>query len=139
LLFRSDLVRNRDPFFDESIAHANDGDACFDLLKSCDFGFVHQVLTFTRPRQGSLYEASKAIKSGAADMLRELALYGPFYLDKAEFDARLSEAVHYCYDILSASLTRRRDKELWEFHFSWLAVMGSAGRKVLRRLRLHGD
>ena len=47
VLFRSDLVRSRDPFYNESNVQA-DSEACFELLKDCDFGFVHQVLTFSR-------------------------------------------------------------------------------------------
>ena len=51
LLLRSELVRSRDPFYDERLAPFEDGHACFDLLKTCDFGFVHQVLTYFTARQ----------------------------------------------------------------------------------------
>jgi glycosyltransferase involved in cell wall biosynthesis len=53
LLYRADLVRAHDPFFNEANIHA-DTEACFALLRNCDFGFVHQVLTATRIRAGSL-------------------------------------------------------------------------------------
>src|SRR5262249_14183861 len=47
LLYRADLVRARDPFFTETNLHA-DAETCHALLRTCDFGFVHQLLTFTR-------------------------------------------------------------------------------------------
>jgi glycosyltransferase involved in cell wall biosynthesis len=49
VLYRADLVRARDPFYNEANIHA-DTEICFELLKTCDFGFVHQVLTYTRVR-----------------------------------------------------------------------------------------
>ena len=47
LLYRSDLVRSHDPFFNEANIFHADTEACFDLLRSYDFGFVHQVLTYS--------------------------------------------------------------------------------------------
>jgi glycosyltransferase involved in cell wall biosynthesis len=47
LLYRADLVRRTDPFFDESFWHS-DIHAAFRTLLECDLGFVHQVLTYTR-------------------------------------------------------------------------------------------
>ena len=149
VLFRSELVRNRDPFFDESIVHATDSDACFDILKKWDFGFVHQVLTFSRVREGSLLEASKSLNASAADTLREVFEYGPFYLDAPEFSRRFKEIVLSYYDFLAGSLRRRHSGEFWAFHkanlrncgvhFSWLAVVQAIGRKILRRLRVTND
>ena len=47
VLYRSDLIRRHNPLYNEANIHA-DTEACFQLLKESDFGFVHQVLTFTR-------------------------------------------------------------------------------------------
>ena len=53
LLIRSDLIRNRKSFYDESYLHSDVG-VCYELLEDHDFGFVHQVLTFIRPHDESL-------------------------------------------------------------------------------------
>src|ERR1700746_4068566 len=53
VLYRAGLVRGKDPFYNEANIHA-DTEVCFTLLKTCDFGFVHQILTFTRVRSESL-------------------------------------------------------------------------------------
>ena len=47
LLIRADEIRKRPDFFNEANPHA-DKEVCFDILRDGDFGFIHQVLTFTR-------------------------------------------------------------------------------------------
>ncbi len=56
LLLRSDLVRNRDSFYNEANLNA-DRVVCFDILQQADFGFVHQVLTYTRRHNESMTSA----------------------------------------------------------------------------------
>lgn len=146
VLFRSDLVRGRDPFYHD--LHASDSDACFDLLKTCDFGFVHQVLTFSRVREGSMLEASKELNTSAADMLRELVIYGPFYLSSTEYRQALHDALRRYYDFLATSLLHRRPASFWQYHrrrmreagvkFSRTALTATVARKVTNRFRLRG-
>ena len=45
LLYRSDVVREMDPFYNEANIHA-DTESCYAALQRWDFGFVHQVLVF---------------------------------------------------------------------------------------------
>ena len=47
VLFRSDLVRQRHPFCDLSFRHA-DTEAAYWVMTRSHFGFVHELLTFTR-------------------------------------------------------------------------------------------
>ena len=47
------IVRRREPFFDDTNLHA-DVAACYEVLQTSDFGFVHQVLTSARAHRGSL-------------------------------------------------------------------------------------
>src|SRR5262245_5879467 len=47
LLLRSDVVRSREPFYDEaSYPRHCDTAVCYEILRGRDLGFVHQVLTF---------------------------------------------------------------------------------------------
>jgi glycosyltransferase involved in cell wall biosynthesis len=62
LLYRSDLVRRHNPFYNESNFHA-DSEACIVLLKDSDFGFLHEVLTFQRVRLTSLTTFSSDINT----------------------------------------------------------------------------
>src|SRR5579871_4423466 len=47
LTYRADLVRKHSPFYPNSTAEA-DTSACYNILRECDFGFVHQVLSYER-------------------------------------------------------------------------------------------
>lgn len=149
VLFRSELVRDRDPFFNESNPHAADSEACFDLLKTCDFGFVHQILTFSRVREGSMLEASKQLNASAADTLHEIVTYGPHYLSSAEYREVFHVAKLKYYDFLAGSLFKGPGSRFWSYHkvqmekngvrFSWLGVAGALGRKIVNRLRLRSS
>ena len=146
VLFRSDLVRSRDPFYNESNLHAADSEACFELLKGSDFGFVYQVLTFSRERDDSLLQASKELNASAADRLHELVAYGPCYLTADEHAECLDTTLSKYYDFLATSLLQRRGKSFWDYHkarlkadgigFSYVRLAGAVSRKILDRFRV---
>lgn len=145
-LFRADLIRSHDPFYNEANVHAADSEACFELLKTCDFGFVHQVLTFSRVREGSLFQASLELNAAAADALRELVAFGPHYLSPEEYSVRLRKTMSKYYDFLASSVFQGRGKQFWSFHkeilrrsgvgFSWLELARAFPRKFANRFRL---
>jgi glycosyltransferase involved in cell wall biosynthesis len=116
VLFRSDLVRSRDPFYNESTTAA-DSDACFQLLKTCDFAFVHQVLSFSRDeRPGSRLKASRELNTAAADILHELLVYGPYYLTPEEYGDCLKTRLSSYYDFFATSVLQRRSRKFWDYH-----------------------
>jgi glycosyltransferase involved in cell wall biosynthesis len=116
VLFRSDLVRSQDPFFNEANLHA-DSEKCADLLRKCDFGFVHQVLTFSRERPGSLRSFSKQMNTNLAGRFHEVVTYGLDYLSKEEFEGVRNQKLFEYYKFLAKSfLLGRRDKEFWSYH-----------------------
>jgi glycosyltransferase involved in cell wall biosynthesis len=123
LLLRSDLVRARDPFYNESNLHA-DTEVCFELLKSCEFGFVHQVLTFTRAQDGTLTSFSRSRRTYLAGFLSDLAKFGPYYLKEADFKASVSAHLEIYYRYLGRSVFQRRGREFWAFHRQKLKELG---------------
>jgi glycosyltransferase involved in cell wall biosynthesis len=123
LLFRADLVRNRDPFFNESNLHA-DSEACLALLKTCDFGFVNQVLTFTRVREGSLFAFSTEMNTLIAGRLYDLVTHGPDCLTREEFETCLDRKLSEYYAFLAGRMTRRRDTKFWDYHKRKLVEAG---------------
>jgi hypothetical protein len=139
LLYRADLVRQRDPFFDERNIHA-DTESCFALLAHADFGFVHQVLTFTRVRAGSLYARSNVMQTSWAGDLQVLTRWGPAFLEKDELTYLLREHLDGYYRCLGKSLLQRRGGAFWEYHarrmrecgvrFSRLRVLGGLVRAL---------
>ena len=125
ILFRSDVIRRRKEFFDESSFSVHvDTAACYDVLQSADFGFVHQVLTYTR--RHSEAETSHSVKintyiSGALLCLRK---YGPFYLSCEEYEERLERLLNSYYRFLGEAVFQMRDKQFWEYHSNALRTLG---------------
>jgi len=133
VLYRADLVRSRVPFYNEANIHA-DTEVCFDLLKTCDFGFAHQVLTFTRIRSGSLTTASTDIGTNFAGMLQVLAKHGPDYLTASELEARVERHLIEYYRFLGKRIVMGANQKFWEYHRRQLT--GSAyGFSRLRLVR----
>lgn len=130
-MIRSDLVRGREHFYNESNLHA-DAEVCFDLLKSCDFGFVHQVLCYSRKRDESMTMVSKDLNSMLAGTLYDIVKYGPFYLTPAEMQRCLKVHLRRYYNFLGRCVWQGRDKQFWAYHKKKLSEVGLG----LNRLRL---
>jgi glycosyltransferase involved in cell wall biosynthesis len=123
LLIRSNLIQNRDPFYNEAHLHA-DRIVCFDLLQHVDFGFVHQVLTYTRRHNESM--SSTVHRFGTLGLSRLIALkeYGPIYLSNEEYEARLKQDMKKYYKFLSRYVFELREKEFWDYHRTELERLG---------------
>jgi glycosyltransferase involved in cell wall biosynthesis len=124
VLYRADLVRSHDPFYNEANIHA-DTEICFELLKNWDFGFVHQLLTFTRVRPGSLTTISSDLQTSFPGMLHTLLTHGPDYLTREEFAARFDRHLSDYYRFLGKSLLLTRDKTFWDYHRKQLTESGA--------------
>jgi glycosyltransferase involved in cell wall biosynthesis len=123
LLFRADLVRSRECFYNEVNVHS-DMETCIALLVSCDFGFVHQVLTFTRVRENSRITMSRDMNTLGASNLYHLVTYGRHFLSPGEFEDRLNSSRVEYYRYLAGSLLRGRDKSFWAYHKKTLRDAG---------------
>jgi glycosyltransferase involved in cell wall biosynthesis len=131
VLYRARLVRGMDPFYNEANIHA-DTEVCFKILRTSDFGFVHQVLTFTRVRSESLSTISADLHTYFAGMLRQLLAHGPDYLTHDELECLLQRHVSEYYRFLGKSLLLGH-KGIMNYHkqklaeagvrFSWLRVV----------------
>ena len=134
VLLRSDLIRSRAPFYDERHAPFEDVHVCFFLLKTWNFGFVHQVLTYSRRDNESIL--SRIGKFGFMRFCR-LAIvvaHGKDYLSDDEYDRCLRDAEHEYFLFLGRSVLGSRSEEFWEFHRSRLASIGcSLNRRLLSK------
>lgn len=123
LLFRSDIVRSRDSFYNESFLQA-DKEACLEFLQYHDFGFVHQVLTFTRVREESMTSMTDALHMVWPSILYDLVKYGPKYLSEDELKHAVDKHLRQYYRFLGEQVYRRRGKEFWSLHRGKLATLG---------------
>jgi glycosyltransferase involved in cell wall biosynthesis len=123
-MIRADFVRARDPFYDESNLHA-DVAACYDVLESSDFGFVHQVLTFARPHRGSLTHAvARRLNTFLLGHVKILATYGPRFLTTDEYAAALAQRMDAYYKFLARVLLTPGHREMWRYHRDGLQALG---------------
>ena len=133
VLYRSDLVRKHDPFYNEGNIHADD-EVCFLLLETCDFGFVHQVLTFTRVRTESMTTVTNDMYTEFASTLHNLITYGANYLAPEELKSRVEQHLTSYYKVLGKNLLLGRDKHFWDYHKQMLTQVGVG----FDRLRIAG-
>jgi glycosyltransferase involved in cell wall biosynthesis len=115
VLYRADLIRERQSFYNVANIHA-DTEACFDLLRTSDFGFVHQVLSFTRVRVASLREMSNELQTDLPGTLHTLLTHGRSFLSKDEFDGLLRQHVASYYRFLGKSCLLGRETDFWKYH-----------------------
>src|SRR5260370_516807 len=129
-LVRSDFVRKKKNFYDESNLHA-DSTVCFRILQESDFGFVHQLLTFTRIQGESNTTFAERMNSIHLSFLTELIQYGPTCLDEKEHENRLEIRLREYYQVLAEGLLQMRGKNYFEFNMNWVRNLGfplSSGR-----------
>ena len=130
VLYRTEVVKNQDPFYNESNFHA-DMEVCIQLLKKWDFGFVHQVLTFSRPRPESLSTFTNNMNTIIGGYLLALVRHGRAFLTAEEYDECFRGLVSEYYKFLAVSLIKgQRDKKFWGYHKRTLAKAGVSFRRT---------
>jgi len=124
LLYRADLVRRTKTFYPNSSPHC-DTTACYQSLEDSDFGFVHQVLSYTRVHPDS--QTSRSIKFGIIRlaMLSDFCRFGPKYLSPVEMKQRLKPLTDWYYEVLPRVLLERSgNKEFWQQQKAALQELG---------------
>ena len=123
LLLRADVVRASEFFYNEFNNH-RDSEACLRILRDADFGFVHQVLTYNRLREGSERGFSKRYNTYLPNYVDRLLQFGPAVLSQGELKTRLKYHLDVYYDYLASSVFAFREKEFWAFHRDKMKCMG---------------
>jgi glycosyltransferase involved in cell wall biosynthesis len=137
LLIRSDLVRKREMFYDEDNIHS-DISVCLDILREADFGFVHQVLTYTRRHASSV--SSTIVKESYTDMLswlKDLVNYGPDFLTEREMSLRLQQRLRIFYIRLARRILMEKNLSFVSGYRSELNDLGlkfSRSRLLMRTI-----
>jgi hypothetical protein len=140
-MLRADHVRAREPFYDESNLHADEA-ACYEILKTSDLGFVHQVLTYARVHRGSLtFSVARRLNTYLLGHMRILKAYGPVYLTPDEFERVVEERMDAYYKFLARALLTPARREIWRYHREGLRELGikvsrrRLSRAILQQLR----
>ena len=123
-MMRADVVRRADPFYDESSLHADEA-ACYEVLQHSDFGFVHQVLSFSRIRgEGITFSRARRLNTYLPAGLKILQRYGRVHLTPEEYEHALESRLDMYYRYLIQALVARAGREVWAYHRRALAELG---------------
>jgi glycosyltransferase involved in cell wall biosynthesis len=134
LMFRSDIVRQRNPgFYDERHAPFEDPHACFDILLNWNFGFVHQVLTFSRRDNESTLLRIRPYRFDLFSRLAKVLAQGRNYLSEDEYRYFLKDAQKAYFYFLGRSVLKGKDADFWRFHRESLASIDYSLNAILRK------
>ncbi len=135
LLPRSDLVRSRRAMYDESVPHA-DTELSFELLSDHDFGFVHQVLSFTRRHNESRTSLTQQFNTHHLGNYAVFLKHGPEFLIPTEYRQCLARW-HEDYErYLARSAFDLRDREFWTYQRAELKKLGQPLRSARNKRAL---
>jgi glycosyltransferase involved in cell wall biosynthesis len=125
LLYRAELLRHSQAFFDETVWHS-DTHAAFRTLLTCDLGFVHQVLTFTRLHPGALTSTAHHLNTHLAYAVRMLVQFGRDVLSEQEYRSAIRSALYrYRWYLAKQNLKpwRLREVQFQSYHRNEIARM----------------
>lgn len=123
VLYRADLVRGRQPFYDPAVLH-DDTDLCLDVLDRVDFGFAHQVLSFTRVGNASTLESRRDYHWQLVSRLVAVERFGPRYLTADELAAARDDLWGEYLPLIARCRLEGRGADFWDFHRRALAEAG---------------
>jgi glycosyltransferase involved in cell wall biosynthesis len=142
VMYRSSMIKKGEPFYDESALH-EDTEKCMQILKNWDFGFVHQILSFSRADNDGISSAVRSFQPNSLDRYITVRRYASAFLDAGEAAALKRNTKREYYGVLAEAKLRRRELAFWEYHARGLHTLGEAidrhylGFRMLQRtLRL---
>jgi glycosyltransferase involved in cell wall biosynthesis len=123
VMYRADIVRQRDPFYPLGRYHA-DTETAYQIMLEHDLGFVHQVLSFVRSDNDGITPRRRAYNPGPLDYLIVIEQYGRSVLSPAEFEELSKREWEGYWGFLGVSALQFRSPDFWEYHRGGLATIG---------------
>ena len=125
VMYRSSIVRNSPVFFDESLL-CSDVKKCVEIISEWDLGFVHQVLSFSRPDNNGLSVTRTSRPSFypfAGDYYVVEQLYATKFFEPAEAMPVIKRSKQLYYRVLAKAALRFRGLSFWRYHLSNLKAI----------------
>lgn len=123
-LISADVLRTQRPFYRVGNYHG-DNEAYLELLKTRDFGFVHQVLSYRRKGEASRTTAYlRRVNSYLIADIEELIHFGPHFLTREEYEATLRDKTRRYYRFLAQALFDFQGREFWHYHRAKIRQLG---------------
>jgi hypothetical protein len=113
-------------FYNTENPHA-DTEVCFSLLEAGDYGFVQQILTYTRRHAGAETTAARADGTHNVGRIRIARDLGPAFLETQEYRYAMDLQLGYYYDYLARNLNRFSQSG---FRHETKALFASCGSRI---------
>lgn len=121
---RAAAVRAHPPFFNPDNMYA-DVEACIKILREGDFGFIHEVLTFTRRPADAQTPRSHYLRVTYPSYLWIMKNHGDAFLTSEEKDALTRKHLRAYYQVMARDLVNlRRNANYWRYHLRSLRAVG---------------
>jgi hypothetical protein len=124
VMYRSCLVRRQEAFYNISFPFA-DIQKSIEILEHWDFGFVYQVLSFTRTENESILH--QTLLPMVAHQLAQYVIaqrYGAVFLEVNEIASITAKYKLQYYRALARQALRLRGRAFWQFHKVGLKALG---------------
>jgi glycosyltransferase involved in cell wall biosynthesis len=124
ILWRSEVIRSRNPFYREDIFF-EDTAACFEILKTWDLGLVHQIESWEREDNESISSEIRMYDSCfyLAKFIM-IAEFGNFFLQTDQWNETYNAIKRTYFRFLARNILNRRKKEFWRYHIDGMSGVG---------------
>lgn len=123
VMYRSSLVRRDRPFFGEGLLH-EDTEKCMQIIQQWEFGFVHQILSFSRSDNESTTSRLREFRPEPLDYYIIVQRYASEFLEPAEAKRLRSRCKRRYYAILAQEALRFRGAAFWRYHNEGVKTLG---------------
>jgi glycosyltransferase involved in cell wall biosynthesis len=120
VMYRSTLMRECPSFYDESLPGWADFERCMQILRHWDFGFVHQLLSFTRRDNESLISSRLPFRPFDLDRYLGVQRHAATFLEPREATSVRRKAKQAYYRVLANEALRFRERAFWRYHLDGL-------------------
>lgn len=114
-LLRVSAIEKCDEYFSTAYLHA-DKEACLRTLMKCDFGFISQVLTYTRRHNESVTSLTNTLDTRRQENLLFLKEYGPGLLSDSEYRQAWDRELQAYYQFLAGNVGTGKSRAFWNSH-----------------------
>jgi glycosyltransferase involved in cell wall biosynthesis len=116
VMYRSSLVRQQNPFYNEAFPYHADFDKCMEILADWDFAFVHQVLSFSRVDDRSNFFSVAPFAPWVLDRYIIAQRYASAFLEPREAALLRRKSRRVYYRFLARAAIRLRKPGYWHYH-----------------------
>ncbi len=122
VMYRASLVRHHEAFYSVSFPFA-DLQKHMEILAHSDFGFVHQVLSFSRRDNVSILRSLQSFGPSLLVRYTFSQRYAPIFFEAGEAASIIAKCKREYYRHLARAALGVRGREFWQFHKNGLKAL----------------